>query len=81
MRITVVLLDSNVVIGVDSDRYQIRQVRATRQFNRSKRLTNDGSVLGKPNNKQTILQNNTDTLWMDVGTFNIRYVIVGLVLV
>ena len=38
-------------------------------------------MLGKPNNKQSKVRNNTYTLLRDAGTFNIRYNVVRLVLV
>jgi hypothetical protein len=38
-------------------------------------------MLSKPNKKPSKVQNNTYTLMRDVDTFNIRYDVVGLVLV
>jgi hypothetical protein len=38
-------------------------------------------MLGKPNKKQNKVRNNTYTLSRRVGTFNIRYDVVRLVLV
>jgi len=59
-------------IYVDTVGYWIQQVGLTGQRNRRKRVSNDGLVLGKSNQKQSKVRKNTDTLWMDVGTFNIR---------
>jgi len=78
---TVVLLYSNMVIDVGTDGYRIRLVGVTRQRNRRKRISNGNSVVGKPNKKQSTVQYNTYTQSKGIGTFNIRYNMIGLVLV
>jgi hypothetical protein len=70
-----------MVIYWGTDRYQIRLVVIIRRRNRRNRVSNDGLMLGKPNNRQSKVRNNTYTLSRDVGTFNIRYDVVRLVLV
>jgi hypothetical protein len=70
-----------MVICAGTDGYQIRQVGVTCQLNRRNRVSNGGSMLPKPNRKQIMVWNNTYTLQINVGTFNIRYVAKGLILV
>jgi len=65
----------------DTGEYRIRSIVVNRRRTRRKRVSNDGSVLDKPNKKQSKVRNNTYTLLRDAGTFNIRYDVVGLVLV
>jgi len=64
-----------------TDGYEMQQVVKTRWHNRRQRVSNDDLMLGEPNKKQSNVRNNTYTQSKDVGTFNIRYVMVGLVVV
>jgi hypothetical protein len=49
--VTVVLVHSNIVIYGDADGCQIRLLGVARRRNRRKRVSNDSSMLGKPNKK------------------------------
>jgi len=52
----------------------------THPHNHCIRVSNDGSVLCKPNTKESMIRKNMYTLSRDVGTFNISYDGVGIVL-
>jgi hypothetical protein len=71
--ITIVFFHSNMVIGVGTDAYQRWYLEIACQHNHWKCVCKNWLMLGKPNTKQRQAQNNTYTLSRNVGTINISY--------
>jgi len=68
-------------IGVGTEGYEIWLVEIACPHSSGKCESNGRLMLDKPDNKQTKVRNDTQTLSKDVGTFNIGYDIMGLILV